>query len=455
MVEALGKLTRSKILLALLVGFCALYVRAVAVQTTTVDQPLRVDAREYYLSAYNLVHHGIYSRSAGDQADPPQAVRPDAYRPPGLPLLIAAFLAMSPDEQMTLPFFQVVNVLAGAGASVALFIAAAAVLPLPAAVAAGLLTAASPHLTAISVYLLTEPFAILLVAGLLMVTARAVPAKGPGRAAYFLALGIIVGLLALFRPIFIAFAPLLCLAFESRRDRLAALVAGCIGAACVVAPWMIRNALLPLDDQGSLIAATMLDGSYRGYVINDDPKTFPYPRFTDPIFETARQSVMLALSEVWARITADPPGMARWYVLEKAAYLLQWDNVDGAGDVFVYPVLDSPFASRPAFRIIHTLYASTHNLMMLLATIGSILVWTRSGRASPRMRVLRMASLLLIFLYTAHVPFFAATRYALPVFPALYLLCLIPLVRLCRIVKEVLTRPTSQTLTPTGTAPAD
>jgi hypothetical protein len=93
--------------------------------------------------------------------------------------------------------------------------------------------------------------------------------------------------------------------------------------------------------------------------------------------------------------------------------------------------------------------------MMLLATIGSILVWTRSGRASPRMRVLRMASLLLIFLYTAHVPFFAATRYALPVFPALYLLCLIPLVRLCRIVKEVLTRPTSQTLTPTGTAPAD
>lgn len=442
MIAALGQLVRGKVFLALLIGLSALYVRTVVIQTTTVDQPLRADAGEYYLSAYNLVHFGIYSRSPGQRVEPPQAVRPDSYRPPGLPLIIAAFLSLSADDGMTVPFMQIVNVVAGAAAAVALFVAASAVFPLAAAVLAGLLVAASPHLIAVSAYLLTEPFAIALVAMLLLLAAKRVPSTDGARAAYFLALGVTVGVLSLFRPIYIAFAPLLFLVFEGRRDRVSALLLGCAGAAFVVAPWMIRNALIASDGGGSLIAATMLDGSYRGYLFNSDPATFPYPRFVDPMFEIARQSVGQALGEIWPRIAADPLGMARWYLIEKTGYLLQWGNVDGAGDVFVYPVLSTPFASNPLFQILHRLYASTHDGIVLLATIGAVMVWfapvARWG-GFKQMQVLRMASLLLIFLCVAHLPFFTAVRYALPVFPALYLLCLVPLVVLARLLRVSMT----------------
>jgi 4-amino-4-deoxy-L-arabinose transferase-like glycosyltransferase len=438
MIAALGQLVRGRIFLTLVIALSALYFRAVAIQTTTVDQPLRADAGEYYLSAYNLVHFGIYSRSPGQRVEPPQAIRPDSYRPPGLPLIIAAFLSLSDDDGMTVPFMQIVNVVAGAAAAVALFLAASAVFPLPAAVLAGFLVAASPHLVAVSVYLLTEPFAIALVAMLLLLAAKRVPATGGARVAYFLALGASVGALSLFRPIYIAFAPLLCLAFEGRRDRLSALLLGCAGAACVVAPWMIRNALIATDGSGSLIAATMLDGSYRGYLFNNDPATFPYPRFIDPMFEIARQSVGQALGEIWPRIVADPLGMARWYLIEKTGYLLQWNNVDGAGDVFVYPVFSTPFSSHPLFQLVHRLYAWTHDWIVLLATIGAALVWidpvARWG-GFKQMRVLRMASLLMIFVCLAHLPFFTAVRYALPVFPALYLLCLVPLVMVARLLR--------------------
>jgi 4-amino-4-deoxy-L-arabinose transferase-like glycosyltransferase len=441
MIVALGDLVRGKVFLAILVGFCALYFRATAVQTTIVDEPLRADAGEYYFSAYNLVRYGIYSRSPGQLANPPQSVKPDAYRPPGLPIIIAALLYLSPDGTTIVRSVQFLNILAGTAAAIALFLAATAIFALPAAFAAGLLAAASPHLVAVSVYLLTEPYAILLTAVLLMVAAIRIPDNGPSRAAYFLALGALVGGLSLFRPIFIAFAPLLCFAFETRRDRIAALLLGCAGAACVVAPWMIRNALTVTDGSGSLIAATMLDGSYRGYVYNGDLATFPYARFADPMFETARQTVARALDEIRLRIAADPLGMALWYLIEKPTYLLRWGNVDGAGDVFVYPVLASPFSDDPLFLLTHRIYAASHDLIVVLAAIGGSLVWIKPVMqfgGFGQLQALRMASLMLIFLYAAHLPFFAATRYALPTFPALYLLFLIPLVLLARLFRDLM-----------------
>ena len=85
---------------------------------------------------------------------------------------------------------------------------------------------------------------------------------------------------------------------------------------------------------------------------------------------------------------------------------------------------------------------STHDGIVLLATIGAVMVWfdpvARWGRFK-QMQVLRMASLLLMFLCVAHLPFFTAVRYALPVFPALYLLCLVPLVVLARLLRVYLT----------------
>jgi hypothetical protein len=56
------------------------YFRIVAVQDTVVDNPIRADALDYYLSAHNLAHYGTYSRSRVTIDNPSAAPQPDAYR---------------------------------------------------------------------------------------------------------------------------------------------------------------------------------------------------------------------------------------------------------------------------------------------------------------------------------------------------------------------------------------
>ena len=117
--------------------------------------------------------------------------------------------------------------------------------------------------------------------------------------------------------------------------------------------------------------------------------------------------------------------MMAWYLFEKPVYLFQWSNVDGAGDVFIYPVRATPFSDSQLFRTIHEIFYVGHLPALLLAIVGAIAVWlpqaTNKFFAAP-LPTLRIASLMLGFLYLVHIPFFVAARYAVPVYPAIYLL---------------------------------
>src|SRR5262245_60418173 len=154
----------------IILGVLAAYFRIVAVHETRVVNPISNDARAYYQSAYNLIHHGVYSRSLdhiGDRATEPE---PDAYRAPGLPLIISAFLMWPQHEHIlnqmlsvnlppgiaTLICVLLVNVALGIATVILSYLAASKILPLPAAIAVGLLTACSPHLISMTTYMLTE-----------------------------------------------------------------------------------------------------------------------------------------------------------------------------------------------------------------------------------------------------------------------------------------------------------
>ncbi len=402
------------------------WFRLIAVDTTVIDTPLRADALDYYVSAHNLVHHGVYSRSQVTLIDPSAKPVPDAYRAPGMALLIAPFMHLSPQHMKIVGRVQLVNVAAGLVATVAIFLAAAAVLPLPAAVAVGLLTACSPQLISLSTYVLSETPAACLVAALLALAAVAPPADRRTRAGLFLALGAIVGFLSLFRPAFLAFAPLIGLAYAGRgRAREAAILAS-LGAALVIAPWVVRNLVsVPAGEGPSLLANTMLEGAYRGYVFAGDPATFPYGAHADPRYRTLVVSPERVLREVVQRLAASPASQLTWYIVQKPVFLLQWSNVDGMGDVFVYPVTASPFLTNPLFVVVRAAYRFGHELLLLLGMIGAVAAWraTMTQALGPQAQtVLRMASLLLAFVYLVHLPFFVAARYLAPVWPAIYLL---------------------------------
>lgn len=417
------------------------YLRVVAMAETVIERPIRADAAEYYVSAYNLAKHGVYGRSTAALRNPPEAPVSDSYRWPGLPLVIAAFMGQWPNHVAILRDVQWVNAVTGTATILLVGLAAASALPAWAAVAAALLTAVSPHLISFGVYLLTEPPATFLIALMLWLCALgpAPSAERRSALAWAAAIGIAVGLTALFRPIFLLFPLFLAVALVAFRDRKALILALAIGTALPVAPWMVRNAIsVALVAGTSPLGRALVAGSYPGYVFNGDLRTFPYAYEYDPRAKAAYASVPSALAEVGNRVAADPVAMAKWYLLGKQRYLWQFDNVDGVGGVFIYPVRQSPFQSHPLFVAIHNLMRVLHWPIVLLAALGAALVWLPwSKRYLPESGnlVVRTGSLLLAFVTVAHFPLWEATRFAVPVFPALFLMATVPIIIVTRCIK--------------------
>ena len=113
----------------LVVAGFGFYLRLTMVADTEVVGPLRADASEYYLSAYNLTKNGVYTMSDARLKDPGAVLRPDNFRWPGQPLLIAAFMGDWPDHLLIVRKIQWVNVLAGTATLGLIGVAAAAVFP--------------------------------------------------------------------------------------------------------------------------------------------------------------------------------------------------------------------------------------------------------------------------------------------------------------------------------------
>ncbi len=426
MLSRLRRIAAKKLVWVVLLVLTATYFRSIAVRDTQVDIPIRADALDYYVTAYNITHNGIYSRSPGNLANPPTELIPDAYRPPGLPLIIAGFMNLWPQHDQIIKRVQFVNIGLGIATVALIFWCASLVLPLPGAVVVGALAAASPHLISMTVYILTETAAAFFVTLSLAITALALSGKARIKAASYFALGISIGILTLFRPVFLAFIPVMVLAFPSRSERRKALVFSCLGVGLIVGPWFIRNAIsVPPGDSPSLLASTMLESSYRGYIYAGNPSTFPYGGFRDPSFNFTRQSIFRTLNSIMNKIAADPIGMMKWYFFEKPRYLFQWDNIDGIGDIFVYPILRTPFRDNGVFASVRSIFYYLHPFIMTLGLVGCALPWVRTAaKIIPQemITLLRMASLMLIYLYLIHLPFFNATRYAVPLFPVIFLL---------------------------------
>jgi hypothetical protein len=211
----------SKVTWIIILGALAAYFRIVVVHETQVNRPIVADAQDYYLSAYNLSHHGIYSRSLGHFATPPAEIVPDAYRSPGLPLIIAAFMNLWPQHQKILNRVLAVNITLGICTVILTILFASSILPLPGAIAVGLLTACSPHLISMTVYMLTETPAAFFGALFLAVVALKVSENSATEInrRLFGALGTTVACLASFRPVFLAFVPVISMAFRDKSNR--------------------------------------------------------------------------------------------------------------------------------------------------------------------------------------------------------------------------------------------
>ncbi len=145
----------------LLILFLAYFFRVVMVDNTILPTPIRNDAREYYSYALNMKFNNTYSRNFPKSVvDPAYTPKPDKVRPPGYSLFLYPFVKFPPDMDMVhqVQFAQVIidtfTVLVAFG-FFKLF------LSYRLALFTSFLVAISPHLIAMNIYILTEPYLLL------------------------------------------------------------------------------------------------------------------------------------------------------------------------------------------------------------------------------------------------------------------------------------------------------
>ncbi len=199
------------LILILVSGF---YLRCESVLKTEVIKPLRADAGQYFMYAYNLRHKHTYSHQVGNPKDLDSPVKPDAVRSPGYPLFLALFVDGLPNRTM-FSWILFSQVFISTLTILFTFLLFEKCLSPPWSLAPALLVALSPHLIVSNSYILTETlFCFLLVLLGYLITLFA---KKPS--VWFAAvIGIVIGITSLVRPSLQFFSLVLaCLFYFSLR----------------------------------------------------------------------------------------------------------------------------------------------------------------------------------------------------------------------------------------------
>lgn len=412
----------SLLLLGALISI-SFFVRMEILSATVVRASIIADARDYFAYAYNLRDHQVYSRDI--KGLPPRSERPesDALRSPGYPIFLSFFMGEAPNQRTLLWICSVQVLISTFTVGISYFIYKC-FLPSGWAETAAILTAISPHLVAMNIYLLTETLFCFALCGAAWVLTRLEQRQ---LLAWSMILGAIIGLANLVRPSLLFFPFLLSIfifwQFKSRqRAKLALMVL--IGFFIVMAPWHIRN-LVSLDrwSDDRLQINFLHHGMYPDFMYNSQKESYGFPYRFDPRSEKISRSTETVLSEIVDRFRREPIEHITWYLLKKPMAFWSWDIVQGQGDVFVYAVSKTPYWDQPIFQMQHGFMRSLHELLVLLGLLGCVMAWlpTAVQHQNPAgAATARFISLLLIYYTALHMLGFPEPRYAIPLRPFLY-----------------------------------
>ena len=397
-----------------------LYLRIEMANKTVVNKPIMKDAAQYYQYAYNLATYGVYSLQRPNPIDDFTPV-PDARRTPGYSLFLLPFIKVSPALKMV-RLVVVTQAIISALTILTAFVFFRSFLSGPWALGGAFLVAISPHLVAFNIYVLTESlFTFFLV--LLGWSMSAVAQNKSWQHA--LIAGLVLGLSLLIRPTmlyFIAFLIPAFFVFFQKKKAWVLAVFLIIGFGLTYGPWVLRNKLVrPV--KSTLAIATIHKGMYPNLIYNNDSKTYGFPNLFDEQWEQ-RQDMSSVLREIFRRFKNEPLEYLRWYLIGKPSMFFSWDMIVGMGDVFIYPVLTSPYHHhRGFFGLTHRVMNSLHGLLTILALLTSVFVWfplAKKMLSEKGLIVARFVSLLLIYFILVHIIGTPLPRYSVPLRPFIY-----------------------------------
>ncbi len=400
-------------------GLFALGIRYYYVTHAQVFQPVnqpnvRADAVEYYHYASNLAAHGVFSKAPPDTTP----LVGDSFRDPGYPVFLAGWMKVFGQWDSWYAAVLLSQALLSTLTVVLMLALARRWMPLGWLAGAGMLMAVWPHSVAMSSYLLSETlFGFLAALGLFLLRL----ALDCQRAGWADASGIGFSLAALTNAVLIPLAPLLALYLFIRKKAGRALCASlAIAALAVLAPWFLRNSLLPTTtgDSSSSARATLnlVQGSWPGMhsayqaSMKHDPEGTAIMAAIGREAAVMEQAPFAGLALMGHRMASDP-GQYIWWYLSKPALLWAWDIRIGQGDVYVYPTRNSPFKTHAAWRAVAAVCRALNPWLFVLAIGGSLFAFLPRQRTPPDKAA---AALMLLFVTLVYSILQAEPRYSVP-----------------------------------------
>jgi len=399
------------------------------------------DAAKYFLYAYNLTNFGVYGYGTlavlpahTDKATAQEIIKPDAINTPGYPLYLSLFLGgeyvKSQSDRARLG--QVIL------SSLTILLAYAAFSPFGRLYGLGVaaLTALSPHLINMNLFLLTETLFCFFIMAFIWIISRM---NANSRLPWFLLMGLLLTMATMTRPwiqaylfVFVGY-----LFFSKLRFSVRQMVFVFIGAAIVTTPWLVRNSMvLGFAADPTQLTVSIHHGMYPNMMYEEQSETLGYAYRADPMSPELGKSLGVTGAEIMRRAKAEPYKYAKWYLVGKIKSVLSWGIIAGADAIFVYHVGGSPYFDVPKFYLSAYYMEKTHEVLMVLALLGTLIVWLprRMQRQSDeRIFVLRAISLLILYFLGMHMVVAPYPRYSIPMRPLLYAMALYPIFLVVRI----------------------
>lgn len=413
-------------------------MRIVMVSTTTMDDPIRADAREYYFYAYNLKQFGVFSSkpvpATLESRMPP---KPDAERTPGYPLFLLPFVTYPPTLDM-LHTITVTQAILSSLAVLIVFIIAYRLIHPIAALFCALAAAVSPQLITADFYLLTESLFTLV---LLVATASFSLADTNNYRSWLLITGVTLGIAALIKPTMlyslVFLLPATYLIFRRHGTALKKCLLIALGFALIYSPWVIRN--LDIDrDQGlevkSKLSVAIHNGMYPGLMVDGEPESRGAQHRWDFEYNNYR-TVGDVLRLLRSKVTKDPATYIHWYLIGKPLTFFDKRLVNGDGGLFIYPVNTSPYHTNDLFFATYQIMQFLHWGFIAAALGTALLVWLPAFEFHMSERTAnlgRFISIIFLYFLLVHMVANPLPRYSIPLRPEIYIMTAMGLTWLCR-----------------------
>jgi hypothetical protein len=153
-------------------------------------------------------------------------------------------------------------------------------------------------------------------------------------------------------------------------------VSVCLGFVLAFGPWVARNLVtLGVSGDPGLVTATLQHGMYPNFMYENNPDSYGSPCRYDPHAHEFRGGLRSVLSEIKRRFAEEPWTHLKWYLIGKPLAFWSWNEVQGSGEIPVFPVNERPYHDSPLFEGTYFLMKLVHWPLVFLAAVGFIVAW--------------------------------------------------------------------------------